>query len=161
MSTVETVEALLDQVKATPEDANMDESVLAVLEDAIREGVEGPAKYFLNIQKARTFKGVFYPEVLNRGQYIVLTAKKSVHIVGIRNGKVYDRTFNVGDVVEYDSYNYRYTAPITAISLAGITVKTDYSEKTKRMNFDEFTRRNYNLNLAEIERHNADTDLHI
>lgn len=70
----------------------------------------------------------------------------------------FDRVFKVGDVVEHGSYNLSYTGKITAIGKSTITIeRSDIGSSATRMGLYEFVDRNYNLDLARIERENAET----
>ncbi len=66
----------------------------------------------------------------------------------------FDRTFKVGDVVEYDSYNMSYTGPILAIGPSTVTVKTMH-RKNARMSLYDFCSRNCRLDLDKIAARNA------
>jgi hypothetical protein len=69
----------------------------------------------------------------------------------------YDRTFNIGDTAEYDSYNLHYTG--TIISIAGKTVaiqEDGVRGKLHRLTITEFSRRNRDLDLVAIEERNDD-----
>lgn len=76
-------------------------------------------------------------------------------------GKVVDRTFKVGDTVEYDSYNLRYLGTITNITDKRVTVQPRYGSRTKSMDLYGFTWRNYNFDLEEANEENAQTSLYI
>lgn len=77
------------------------------------------------------------------------------------------KIFKIGDMVEYDSYNLRYIGKITAIGAKTITVdkngKYDHIDRVDntRMDLYKFAWRNYNLDLGEIARQNADTMMYI
>jgi hypothetical protein len=72
----------------------------------------------------------------------------------------YSRTFVIGDIVEFDSYNLSYTGPIVGISAK--TVKVDMERgvdakgrpRCKHMNLAEFDSRNWDLDLDAIARRN-------
>jgi len=69
----------------------------------------------------------------------------------------FDRTFEVGAVVEYGSYNLKYTGKITNIGKATITVeRSGTGDRAKRMKVAEFAARNWDLDLAEIARRNGE-----
>jgi hypothetical protein len=59
------------------------------------------------------------------------------------------RRFEVGDEVEYDSFNLSYTGPILAIG------KKTFKGK-KRLKAEEFGWRNWNFNAGETARRNAE-----
>src|SRR5688572_5540085 len=59
---------------------------------------------------------------------------KSIRIFGTypnhKDGpQTFDRTFKVGDIVEYDSYNFSYTGPIVAIGAKTVKVSNGYSHQ--------------------------------
>lgn len=153
------VDGLLSQVLAGDLDA------CAVLDDVVRE--QAPAKgkaprAVLVEEPAYVRYGTKHPAKRVQGAYAVVTPGKSIRIVGLRNPgrgeyqKAYDRTFEIGDVVEYDSYNLKYHGTIVAISDKAITVKPEHSHRTRRMTLNSFTFRNYDLDLAAAFRANSD-----
>lgn len=169
MAHVSVVEALLTQVAAGDVDA------IPVLEDAIREGVEGAPRgvsYVLVEQPARRRLGVDYPAERVPGAFAVVAPKESVRLVGVRypdrkrspleKREGYDRTFRVGDVAEYDNFNYYYTGRIVAVDRRGsVTVQKEHSKRRARLSLAEFDWRNYDLDLAAIEARNADVSMSI
>lgn len=83
---------------------------------------------------------------------------KSIRIFGkygnhVKGPQSFDRTFNVGDIVEYGSYNLSYTGEITRIGAKTVTVK-DHRE-TRQLDLDTFCWRNWDLDLEEIAKRNA------
>lgn len=76
-------------------------------------------------------------------------------------GKPVDRTFKVGDTVEYDSYNLRYLGVITNITDKRVTVQPRYGSATKSMDLHSFSWRNYNFDLEEANEENAQTSMYI
>lgn len=68
-----------------------------------------------------------------------------------------DNTFRVGDEAEFDSYNYKYTNPIKAISAKTIAIASHYSGKNVRMKITDFVHRNYDYNADEIAAKNLET----
>ena len=88
--------------------------------------------------------------------------KKSIRIYGSKErygrGSVkqvvsFDRTFGIGDLVEYGSYNLTYTDPIAAITPQG--VKIDHHGRFSIMKLVDFIGRNYDLDLQAIAEKNA------
>jgi hypothetical protein len=65
------------------------------------------------------------------------------------------RRFEVGDEVEYDSFNLSYTGPILAIGKKTVTVESTFKGK-KRLKAEEFGWRNWNFNAGETARRNAE-----
>lgn len=148
MAKVETVEALLSDV------GNGDKEAIQVLEDAIREGVEGAgkARYMLVERPARRKFGVSYPAEREHGAFAVVVPGKSIRIVGIKYPNApfescapYDRTFEVGDVAEYDSFNLSYHGKIVAIGARVSFEQEGYSSRKKSLTIYEFSWRNYDL----------------
>ena len=66
----------------------------------------------------------------------------------------YDRTFTLGDVAEYDSYNMSYTGKVVAIGEK--TVAIEDGRKVRRLSVFVFARRNRDLDLEEIAARNLD-----
>ena len=52
----------------------------------------------------------------------------------------YDRTFQIGDSAEYDSYNLHYIGRIVAIGKATVTI--EHRNRRRRLSFYEFSYRN-------------------
>lgn len=72
--------------------------------------------------------------------------------------KMFSKTFKVGDLAEYDSYNYSYVGKIKQITDKTVTIIKDYrngQSETKRLKIRDFAWRNYNFDLERInqERH--------
>lgn len=85
---------------------------------------------------------------------------QSIRIYGTYNNREFDRTFKVGDTVEFDSYNLIYTNPIMAIKNKYVEVKGHY-DKNERMKLSTFVWRNYDLDLEHISKHNYETSYYI
>jgi hypothetical protein len=88
------------------------------------------------------------------GKTIRLYGTDTNHVDG---DKPYDRTFKVGDTVAVGSYNFTYLGKIVGISEKTVTVQEELGGKQTRLDLYTFDRRNYDLNLVEIARRNADT----
>ena len=74
------------------------------------------------------------------------------------------KIFWVGDEVEYDSFNLRYSAPIKNITANNVIIDLkDRCAKgnTKRMSFSEFAQRNYDFDLHELNRYNDAVSIHL
>ena len=89
-----------------------------------------------------------YRVTLVPGQYVVVE-----HFIVDRF--VAMRRFEVGDEVEYDSFNLSYTGPILAIGKKTVTVESTFKGK-KRLKAEEFGWRNWNFNAGETARRNAE-----
>jgi len=85
---------------------------------------------------------------------------KSIRIFGVyrnhTNGpQNYDRTFNIGDWAEYDSYNLNYTGKIVAIGKNFVTIDaSDTGRSCKRLDLHTFSWRNWDFDLKKIAEHN-------
>lgn len=65
-----------------------------------------------------------------------------------------DRTFRIGDVAEYDSYNLRYCGTIVSIGDKTVTIRDDHG-RSHRLKFEEFAWRNYDFDAAKIAASNT------
>ena len=101
----------------------------------------------------------FYSELTDDGLHVWGTARRYQYNkeTGITElAKIpFDRVFQVGDVVEYDSYNLTYTAPITKITKKSVFVQVGWKSSANRYPHFEFIEMNWDLNLAEIRERNA------
>ena len=102
------------------------------------------------------------------GEWIRIKGAGTVHRAKNADGVMltyrpkFDRTFKVGDVVEYGSWNLRYTGPI--VSIGPKLVKVDCSgtgERCKNMTHQDFVCRNWDLDLEEVAKHNSTEMLYI
>lgn len=169
MSTrVSLVESLIAKVQAGDVDS------IPVVEDLIREGVtdDSGGRYMLVSRPAYKRHGVEHPERVEKGSYAVVT-KTSVRLVGRRTfenetlGTItmcgedggYDRTFRIGDRVEYDSYNLHYTGIMRGVDRNGsVSVEKDEGGRRKtRLTLYEFNFRNRDLDLVRLAERNAET----
>lgn len=67
------------------------------------------------------------------------------------------KVFWVGDLVEYDSFNFRYAAPIKGITAKNVILDLKdrcHKNDSKRMSLDEFAARNHNFDYEEMQRFN-------
>ncbi len=117
-------------------------------------------KKHLDIQpKSKTFKGKVFEWKNDVGSvYNADTSKNSIRIHGTESNHVngpfqFDRTFKVGDTVQYDSYNLIYLGQIIKIGPSTVTVNTDLRDNV-RMNLFDFTRKNLKLDLEKIKKYN-------
>ena len=67
-------------------------------------------------------------------------------------------TFNIGSQAEYGSYNLSYVGTITGITDKTVTIvesKGTRNEVTHRLKIAEFCWRNFNFDLAKVQKANA------
>ena len=108
--------------------------------------------------KDRIYKGQVIVRRLDGCFNADIEPGKWIRIYGAYNNarpgeQEFDRLFEVGDVVEYDSYNNSYTGPIVAIGRSTVTIDKDRSSKQiARLSLYEFIWRNYDLDLERIAR---------
>lgn len=69
----------------------------------------------------------------------------------------FDRTFGIGDEIEYDSYNLKYTNPILSITKQSVICHDHSDTKTKRMTLQSFISRNWDFDGAKIAAENSET----
>lgn len=73
------------------------------------------------------------------------------------NGVPTHKTFCIGDMAEYDSFNLCYYGTITKITCKTVSIKEPYSDgKVHRLKFREFVLRNYDFDLVKMREHNSD-----
>ncbi len=114
-------------------------------------------------RSGRTFPGSVakgHKAVIVPGESIVLFGEtfKTIYEEGPKEGYVsHWKKFSVGDVCEFDSYNLHYLGKIVAISEKNVTVYDDISKKNRRLSLYEFDWRNYDFDLAETQKRNAET----
>lgn len=101
------------------------------------------------IEYKGTNPNVVYTVTINPGRSVTVERKESGAPTAMR-------TFEPGDVAEYDSFNLRYTAPIKSISAKTITFDLRHG-KTKRLKPEQFAWRNWNFNAAQVQFENAMT----
>ena len=104
-------------------------------------------------------KGENYPNSI----YNAITSKNQIRINGVeanhaKGPQKFDRTFKIGDTVQYDSYNFIYLGTIAGIGPSTVTVKTDLRGNV-RMNLFDFIRKNRLLDLEKIEKENNETSM--
>lgn len=85
---------------------------------------------------------------------------KSIRLTGFnrnyrKDGFSFDITFKIGDPAEYDSYNLIYIGHIVSIGPKTVTIKPRRETRTRRLDLATFAARNFNFDLARIERENA------
>jgi hypothetical protein len=165
MSTVATIETLFATLLAG------DASIIPVLEDAILEGVEDAPKgtTFACIERKGYKRGTHVePSKRVVGRFAVVS-KGKIRIVGLAypvRGNVhgdqspYDRTFEIGDTVEYDSFNLSYHGKITSIGAGGnVTVAHPWGKRSTRLDAERFTSRNWDLDLVAAGQRNQEISM--
>lgn len=148
-----------------------DTSVLPELDAAIGDGFSEGGKVFMPIVQRGYKRGshVVGPKRVP-ARYAVVTPGKSIRLVGLAypgkgdmagDQRAYDRTFSIGDTAEYDSFNMSYHGEITSIGKGGnVTVAHPYSKRSTRLDAEQFTWRNYDLDLAAAAQRNHDVMMH-
>lgn len=119
-----------------------------------------------NIQPpSRKSYGVEYQYKETDTYHADVTPGESVRLFGVKRNYAnqkeieFDRTFKIGDIVEYDSWNLSYTGEIIAITPK--TVLVESHGQRYRMNLWKFSWRNWNFNLQKTAERNADTMMRI
>ena len=104
------------------------------------------------------------PTVIKAGRYTVFVeAGKSITIIEDATGRA--NTFNMGDMAEYDSYNFSYYGPIIGISDKRVRIVSQYDHKkylngekprTYSLDFNKFCWRNIGFNLTKKQENNIE-----
>lgn len=100
------------------------------------------------------------PGTVEVGQHVDIIKGQSIRLFGVdsnyRQGPTpYERTFKVGDVAAYDSYNLIYTGTITAIGAKTVTIDAGRGGSLKRLSTYKFNFFNKHFDLDRINAHNA------
>ena len=76
----------------------------------------------------------------------------------VKGPQVFDKTFRIGNWVEYDSYNTSYTGLIVGIGAKTVTIAPygDTEHRKRRLDLTEFCWRNWDFDLEVIARRNAE-----
>ena len=113
--------------------------------------------------KSGTHRGVPYPAPVSMGQHAKITPRVSIHLHGVTDngalGKVYGKTFMLGDTAEYNSYNLSYYGTITSITAKTVTIIHE-GQKT-RLSIYDFNRRNHRFDLEKMRARNDDTMMYL
>lgn len=109
------------------------------------------------------FGETHHPEEKNI-YHVAITPKKSIRLYGTQINHLpgpidFDKTFNIGDHAEYDSYNLSYTGKIISIGAKTVTIE-DHGER-HRLDLHTFAWRNWDFNIVRISEDNADTMMRI
>ena len=113
---------------------------------------------------ARKVYGKVYQAKTSETYNAVIDPRKSIRIHGIYTNHVngpqhFDRTFNIGDQAEYDSYNFNYVGTIVAIGAKTVTIEAH--GRKHRLSLYNFSWRNWNFDLEKITRNNHETSMTI
>lgn len=110
-------------------------------------------------------------EVVGRveeGAQAEIVPRKSIRLFGTKRvssteSRAYDRTFKIGDLAEYDSYNLSYYGEIVSITATTVSIRPRHSscDSVKRLPLYTFNWRNRDFDDAEAFAKNADTMLYI
>jgi len=93
--------------------------------------------------------------VIMPGEYIQIYGQEWNHIHAPVD---FDRTFNIGDEAEYDSYNLKYTGKIVAIGVKTITINAgDTGKGNVRLSIYDFSWRNWDFDAVKIAKDNFET----
>lgn len=89
---------------------------------------------------------------------VEIRKNESIRVFGSRSGKAFDITFRMGDLAEYDSYNLSYCGKIVGIGEKTVTIVEPYfnAPKRHRLNLYKFAWRNYDFDLAAIQKRNSE-----
>ena len=119
-------------------------------------GDSQPMKNTITHSNIPTFLGhsadVWNAEVIP-GQSIRIWGTYHNHVKGCQT---FDRTFKIGDEVEYDSYNLKYTGPILGIGSKSVLIKKSCSKVNCRLDLPRFIWRNWDFDSAKVAAHNSE-----
>jgi hypothetical protein len=106
-------------------------------------------------------KTVSMPHAPETLYHVEIIKNASIRIYGDDNNTrreptPFDKTFQVGDWAEYDSYNLRYIGQIIAIGENTVTIQKQSNRETDRLSLAKFAWRNDDFDMARIERYNAE-----
>lgn len=109
--------------------------------------------------RPRKFRGEVFEYKPDNPMHADIEPGKWIRIYGEYQGKPYDRTFNLGDEAEYDSFNLRYTGKIVSIGEKSVTID-DHGQR-RRLDLHTFSWRNHDFDAARTAAHNAEEMLYI
>lgn len=101
-----------------------------------------------------TSYGTTHRVYLVPGKWIQIHTHRANELINIK-------TFAVGDVAEYDSFNLKYLGSITGITAKTVTIQPPRYRGYKRLKLEHFAWRNAQFDLEKITRENAETMNHI
>jgi hypothetical protein len=92
-----------------------------------------------------------------------INRNKSIRIYGTYNGRVFDKTFKIDDMAEYDSYNLSYYGEIKSITDKTVTIQERFGREPRkhRLKLRAFMWRNHNFDLDTVKAKNAETSHYI
>lgn len=98
------------------------------------------------------------------GQFVEVTPRRSIRLHGLDRNRVngpvaYDRTFEIGDSAEYDSYNTSFIGQIVAIGAKTVTIEAHGGRR--RLKLAEFSWRNRHFDLEKVAARNANERYYI
>lgn len=84
---------------------------------------------------------------------------KTIRIFGLYYGKPFDKTFEMGDYAEYDSFNLSYYGKIVGITDKSVTIEERYGSTPRRhrLKLRQFVWRNYDFDLEKTQAENSNT----
>lgn len=162
----------------------------AVAKDALLEGRKEAWELFLNAG-ARFFplnpKATLVADIVDRdskrggvvrkgevakGAMAEVVKGKSIRLFGIKERwdheqrknvwVSYDRTFQVGDAAEYDSYNLSYVGVIISITEKTVTIASRHDSTRKyRLNLHTFNWRNWDFDAEETHKRNVEIGMYL
>lgn len=91
-----------------------------------------------------------------------IVRNKSIRMISDNyNGKALDKSFSIGEMAEYDSYNLSYYGEIVGITEKSVTIQERWSTRKRRLKLDTFIWRNRDFDLAKKAAENAHTSMYI
>jgi hypothetical protein len=99
--------------------------------------------------KDRKHHGKVYEGTILDGISADIEKNKYIRLHGHRDNKYIDKTYNIGDLAEYDSYNFSYYGKITSISENTISIQPERDTANRRLNLYDFAWRNYDFTVAK------------
>lgn len=113
-------------------------------------------------RKPRTWRGTFYPSPENdQGNYnakikpgveIRIFGHNKNHVKGPQN---FNRTFKIGDMAEYDSFNMKYNGKIVGIGAKTVSILNS-SKRKVMLDLYVFIDRNWDFDFEKSEKHNSE-----
>jgi hypothetical protein len=125
---------------------------------AVAEEAEAKASFLAKTSKKAPGKAVLVE--VEAGQWVEVTPRKSIRLHGVDRNRVngpvaYDRTFAIGDTVEYDSYNTSFLGRIVSIGAKTVTIEARIGGR-RRLTLEQFNWRNRHFDLETVAARNAE-----
>ena len=113
------------------------------------------------MSKAGRRRGIEYPSI--ETEYLAEISGNSIRISReYKNERCFiPKTFKIGDICEYDSYNLSYLGTIVKITDKVVSVMPKFSKKIVRLSLYTFCWRNHDFDLENIEKKNHETMMYI